>query len=364
METQSGFFGNRFISSSYILFTLLGAVLLTALGFINQRIWPSPPQQQVQLTVLCVNGFSWDRVMSLHRHGELPFLASLFLKKGSYGDIVSSKQFASDDAIIASLFTGRLPVKHRIYKTADRAQLCSNKRFQIPVWQELAEQGETCIVVGLPAASDHDVIPPREAPQPVHEEILTKHIQYITRGRELPLELLHLLRECIGSDLERISLAVEAVAAYKPSSHLFACFEGLGRWQKRLSAGADSLPEPLRSELTDSYYKFFDTLLAKLQGRLGENGTFLLLSERGNLKGYPTYWQGLPRRREYPAAGFLYATGRHIREGTEPLLVKPVDIVPTLIYLTGNPLLNDMDGTVIFDMLEEEFYFQHKLSYK
>ena len=367
MERQSGRSGNSLVPAPYILLMLAGAVLLIALGFFIQRRLPVPSQQDVRLTMLCVSGFSWERVMPLHRQGQLPYLASLFNRSCCYGDIVST-YFTSDAAITATLFTGRLPNTHEIYKPEDFLKLQPDSRLRIAIWHELARQGRQCVVVGFPSAPGtygcgQMLVFPHEEPQTVKGAVLEEYVQNITRGRALPPGLIQFLRECISSDTGRIRLAVDTTGACK-TAHLFVYFEGLGRWQKRLSSGIDSLPEPVRSELIDNYYKFFDTLLAMLQDRLGEHDTFLLLSERGNLNGCPTYWKDFPLLKECPATGFFYATGRYIREGTEPVFIKPADIVPTLVYLDGNPVLNTMNGIVIFDILEDEFYFQHKLSYR
>jgi hypothetical protein len=345
MERQTGRSGNSRIPVHYILLMLVGTVMLIAIGFLVQQRWPVPSRQDVRLTMLCVSGFSWERVMPLHQQGQLPYLASLFNRRCSYGDIVSM-YFANDAAITATLFTGRLPKINEIDEPQDFSKLKPASWLRSAIWHELAGQGRQSVVVGFPLASGtygcrQKLVFPQEA-QP---------------------ELMQYLRACIASDTERIRRAVDATAACN-TAHLFVYFEGLGRWQKRLSDNSDSLSESVRSELIDNYYKYFDALLEKLQKRLGEHDTFLLLSERGNLSGCPRYWENFPLRKECPATGFFYATGRHIREGTEPVFIKPSDIVPTLLYLDGNPVLNSMNGIVSFDMLEDEFYFHHKLSYR
>ena len=367
MERQPGRSGNSRIPAPYVLLMLAGATLLIALGFLIQQRWPVSSRQDVRLTMLCVSGFSWERVMPLHQQGQLPYLASLFNRRCSYGDIVSAN-FPSDAAITATLFTGLLPGSHKIYGSQDFLILNPDSRLRLAIWHDLAGRGRQSVVVGFPSAAGaygcgQMLIFPQEEPQAIEGAIVEKYVQDISERRALPPVLIQLLRACIGSDTERIKRAVDASSACN-TAHLFVYFEGLGRWQKRLTDNRDSLPESLRSDLIDNYYKFFDTLLAKFQERLGEQDTFLLLSERGNLNGCPSYWKDFPLLKECPATGFFYATGRHIREGTEPLLLKPADIVPTLVYLNGNPVLNTMNGIVNFEMLEDEFYFQHKLSYR
>jgi hypothetical protein len=89
MERQTGRSGNSRIPVHYILLMLVGTVMLIAIGFLVQQRWPVPSRQDVRLTMLCVSGFSWERVMPLHQQGQLPYLASLFNRRCSYGDIVS-----------------------------------------------------------------------------------------------------------------------------------------------------------------------------------------------------------------------------------------------------------------------------------
>ena len=137
----------------YFACTLFGAALLAALGFMQQRAMTAPAYPRVKLAMVCVSGFSWDRVIPLHRGGRLPFLSELFRRKGSCGDIVSSKA-ATDAAVIATLFTGRLPEKHKICREEDFRQFLDHNPDQMPVWQELIARGQQCAVVGLPFSSN------------------------------------------------------------------------------------------------------------------------------------------------------------------------------------------------------------------
>ena len=367
MDIPSGRSDNSQKTSSYFPLVLAGAVLMIALGFFIQQRWPVPSPQDVRLTMLCVSGFSWERVMPLHQQGQLPYLASLFNRSCSYGDIISTN-FTSDAAITATMVTGLLPHNHKIYEAKDLFDLTPENWQRLPIWHDLAGQGEHCVVIGFPLVSSVYGCESGQGVQPENRQfvkgaVLEEHVQYIASRRALPPGLMQFLRECISSDTERIKSAVAATAMCT-TAHLFVYFEGLGRWQQRLTDNSDVLSESLRSDLIDRYYIFFDTQLAAFQERLGEQEAFFLLSERGNLNGCPGYWKDFPLLNKCPATGFFYATGRHIREGIEPLLVKPADIVPTLVYLSGRPVLNTMNGIVDFDMLKEEFYFQHKLTYR
>ncbi len=90
----------------------------------------------------------------------------------------------------------------------------------------------------------------------------------------------------------------------------------------------------------------------------------VLLSERSNVGGAPTYRNYFPRLRKYPPLGFFLACGAHVRQGYLPQLMYPIDLVPTILYLTGNPVLNDLDGRILFSVLDEDFYFKHELRFR
>ncbi len=187
-----------------------------------------------------------------------------------------------------------------------------------------------------------------------------EHLQRITRSVKVPAELLPLLRACISSDLERMQQALQARAGCK-ELHLFAYFQGLGRWQQQLTAHAGALPESIRAALIDNYYIFFDGILARLFSQCTSNGIFMVLSERGNINGRPAHANQIPDLRSYPAIGFFYATGRHIQEGIDPLVIAPADVVPTLLCLAGISSAKPLDGRVTYKLLEEHYYFKRKI---
>lgn len=53
--------------------------------------------------------------------------------------------------------------------------------------------------------------------------------------------------------------------------------------------------------------------------------------------------------------GVLIATGGAINPGTRASAARIVDVTPTLLYLTGQPLPGDMDGEVLTSMISAEF---------
>jgi hypothetical protein len=363
MEQQPGMLIKKRTATVYFAGSLLIAALLTVFGFFAQDSFAPFPENRMRLIVVCVSGFSWDRIIPLNQSRQLPFLAQLFRGRGTCGDIISSRP-EPDAAIVASLFTGCFPEKHAMYREADFMRFKVPGQFQKPVWQQLAERGQPSMAVGLPAAAGQEGDAAAAIPHGVAAgggaALTEKYLQRITAGERIPDELQRVLRECVSSDVAHMQQAVNTLATDR-SLHLFAFFQGLGRWQRVLMTQAGALPDRVTNSLINNYYIFFDTVLARLYSQCGENGIFLVLSERGNLQGRPAYGNYFPQRAQYPAIGFFYAAGPYIRQSIELLVLDPADLVPTLLYVTGNPFINSMDGRVIFKLLEEHYYFKRKI---
>jgi len=86
-----------------------------------------------------------------------------------------------------------------------------------------------------------------------------------------------------------------------------------------------------------------DRLLGRLARAAGEQTTFLLFSESRTGSG-----------------GFFLAWGRGVRHSFETHTVAPVDLAATLIYLTGLPLPQDLDGSVMLEILDESYAIRHE----
>ena len=61
--------------------------------------------------------------------------------------------------------------------------------------------------------------------------------------------------------------------------------------------------------------------------------------------------------------GFLIAAGKHIAQGRAVEGASIMDIAPTILYLMGEPVPQDMDGKVLLDILEDEFKANNLVSY-
>ena len=61
--------------------------------------------------------------------------------------------------------------------------------------------------------------------------------------------------------------------------------------------------------------------------------------------------------------GFLIAYGKHIDRGKFVKDADIMDIAPTILYLLGQPIPQDMDGKVLLDMIDEDFKSNNPVHY-
>ena len=363
--------------TALFMVALAGGMLLLVLGLLIRPQQP-PPETGAELTMVCISGFSWDDSSPLHRSGQIPCLSSLFQQQGSYGDI-SNAGFKTDTAILASLVTGCFPEKHGINDIGALLRSGTVSAVQMPVWQVLAARGQRSIVIGFPLAfpqepAENIVVPAAAlmagSPAGPGSNTIQKAEQNtraaflataVTGGEALSNGLLEQLTSCMAADVRSLQAAVSALSLHS-DYHLFVYFSGLGQWQQQLTSS--TLPQTTQEALIKNYYIFIDQLLQILLSARSRQGIFIIVSESGSRRGLPARRSYFPGAAQYPAAGFFYAAGVHILPGIAPLSLHPADLAPTLLYLTGNPVANTMDGGVMFKLLDEDYYFHNKLEFK
>ena len=368
--------------TAFFMVALAGGMLLLVLGLLIRPQQP-PPATGVELTMVCISGFSWDDSIPLHRSGQLPCLSSLFQQQGSYGDIINAG-FKTDTAILASLVTGCFPEKHGINETGELMRSGTVSAVQMPLWQVLAARGQRSIVIGFPLSypqepAENIVVSaaalmagsaagpglPGHGLNAIQKAEQNRRAALpattVTRGEALSNVLLEQLASSMAADVRSLQAAVSALSLHS-DYHLFVYFSGLGQWQQQLTSS--TLPKTTQEALIKNYYIFIDQLLQILLSARSRQGIFIIVSESGSRRGLPAHQSYLPGEAQYPAAGFFYAAGVHILPGIAPLSLHPADLAPTLLYLTGNPVANTMDGGVMFKLLDEDYYFHNKLEFK
>lgn len=79
-----------------------------------------------------------------------------------------------------------------------------------------------------------------------------------------------------------------------------------------------------------------------------------------NLVSHPRFGEisqkGLPlRKTQHSSEGFMIAGGKHINKDAALSGASTLDIAPTILYLMGQVIPEEIDGRVLLELLDEEF---------
>jgi predicted AlkP superfamily phosphohydrolase/phosphomutase len=114
-----------------------------------------------------------------------------------------------------------------------------------------------------------------------------------------------------------------------------------------------------------AYYQFMDDYLGETMAAMGQDVVYVILSDHGMIRvpreGIEGYHSGTHALGHPP--GILVMSGPGIRKDPNMLEVQPdlLDITPTILYLCGMSVAQDMDGKVIKDVFEHEFLQSHPI---
>jgi arylsulfatase A-like enzyme len=122
--------------------------------------------------------------------------------------------------------------------------------------------------------------------------------------------------------------------------------------EKKLYLNMATIVEPV--------YSYLDQVVGRIIEKSPENATFVLVSDHGfnfSPKGYSHY--------DTPsiAHGIFAIKGPGIKPGIRLDQVNIYDITPTLLYLFGLPVGEDMDGRVIGEVFHDKFKKSRKIKF-
>jgi hypothetical protein len=112
--------------------------------------------------------------------------------------------------------------------------------------------------------------------------------------------------------------------------------------------------------IVEPVYSYLDQVVGRIIEKSPENATFVLVSDHGfnfSPKGYSHY--------DTPsiAHGIFAIQGPGIKPGNRLDKVNVYDITPTLLYLFGLPVGEDMDGRVIVEAFQDKFNKSRKIRF-
>jgi hypothetical protein len=308
----------------------------------------SPDSPRVVL--IGVPGLSWQTVLDSVREGRLPVLARLAEGASAKGDLIATG-YGSDTEILASVVTGRLAFKHGVHDAGRITLFETNPDpLRTTVWEWIASRGGRATSIGFPVGSTETVTVAAVRKGRAPTELLARVVETSepTDGIRTGLQ------RCLSADLATATRAAELLRS-DPDRHLFIYLDGLHCWEHRYGVSDTALR---------GYYEAIDGILGELISAAADDVTWMLFSERGNRAGPIDYRPRFPQLDAWPPIGFFMAWGRGVRRSIHPLTVAPVDLAPTLAYLSGHPVPDDMDGVVLFDLLDEGHYFRQRLTFR
>lgn len=114
------------------------------------------------------------------------------------------------------------------------------------------------------------------------------------------------------------------------------------------------------------YLRFLDSVIGEVEERFDPNETVFIISADHGLGPYdlhPSFSRLLGLRRErhefntgsHRRRALFLIAGPPIREGVRIADVCEVDVTPTILYLLGLPVAEDMDGEVIVEAIDPDF---------
>jgi predicted AlkP superfamily phosphohydrolase/phosphomutase len=379
------------------------AVLLAAMSGCGEA---KPPEPTTVLLV-GVDGFEWNVALPMLRDGKLPNLRAL-MEEGTYG-LLETQQPTRSPAIWTTIATSKPPERHGIQsflRSQDPPILFSSTDRQSKAfWNILSEQGRTVDCIGwwvtfpveqingvmiaqantfsvaektgmkkgsLIPGIEGQVHPPERQDEffKVVEEVdqrMPRILEEITEGETPPAdaaESLDVTKWAFRADAIYTKLA-EQLLSEQPPTEVVAVYFGstdvVGhRFWRYMEANAQkpNVGEPRSfpgwSKVIRHAYEEADRSIGALRRKLPPNSTMIVLSDHGMRP-----WG----HNDAPPA-FFAAAGTGIKKlggkGVQSLVRADLtkvgsvmDILPTLLALTGVPIAKDMEGHVMEGILTQ-----------
>jgi arylsulfatase A-like enzyme len=114
------------------------------------------------------------------------------------------------------------------------------------------------------------------------------------------------------------------------------------------------------SEIVEPVYSYLDHVVGRIIDKSPENATFILVSDHGfnfSPQGYGHYdTPSIPH-------GVFAIKGPGVKRANRLEHAHIHDITPTLLYLFGLPVGEDMDGRVLVEAFEDDFNKSRKIRF-
>jgi len=408
-----------FAAGAVVLLLFLGIGLsLTSCSFS-----PAPTNK---VLLIGIDGAEWDLINPLIEKGQLPNLASL-KESGAYGDLQSLELMLSPiiwTSIATGKSPEKHGITWFLVdskKAGQRIPVTSTTRKCKALWNILSEEDKSVGVVGwwatYPAedvngfiVSDHVAYHTfgvsgrtikatfgKTHPRPLYEEVRDKipdpaTVPYETVKRYIHIDehtyngsadegqKLNLMNPIshfrqiyataegyrkIGTDLYK-KHSPDLMAVYfegvDSSEHLFMhCMSPKLDWTQEQEYAR-------YMDVVTEMYKKADEIVGEFLEIADENTTIIVVSDHG----FETGAERIQRKSgvevatahlQHKSEGVVILSGPPIRKNEEIFGSSVLDVAPTILYLLGLPVAEDMDGLIIEDAIDRDYFEKYPPEY-
>jgi type I phosphodiesterase/nucleotide pyrophosphatase len=136
------------------------------------------------------------------------------------------------------------------------------------------------------------------------------------------------------------------------TSHLF--LQMAGNAEAVAGCNGERCDRKRLEQIVENYYRYTDRVVGELLERAGPDTLTVVVTDHGQV---PAKNHG-----DHADNGFLILHGGPVRARVLAR-TKIADVAPTVLYLLGQPVAQDMDGTVVVDALDPDFLARHPIRY-
>jgi len=348
-----------------------------------------PPDSTRRVTLLGLEGLSFDFILPLIAEGKLPNFAAL-METGAWGRL---EGFTPNDPFILrhTLITGKSPGKHRRISDVRYSMPGLRRRLEIvprfilfrqltrfklltiepnddisrvkDLWRIAADSGLSALAF--------DSLLPETAPPPPSPSKNDKTFNAFFKDFQVETSpLFDGARRALLRDAEAEDLAFRLKAERQPRvfslvlNGLNAVESVFYRYSIPEAFGDIKQEEILRyGPVIGKYYQYYDQIIGKTMAALKDDELLVVYSPHG-IEPLP-FWKRMVEwilgnsdvsaYHEQAPDGAVFFFGRGVDRGKNAEAVKIVDILPTLLYFLRLPVGKDMDGVVRGTLFTREF---------
>lgn len=283
-----------------------------------------------KVMMVIVDGADWGYLVPCMSSGRCPNFRRL-ANEGASSSIVSPPTERSSPVIWTTIATGKSLNKHGV-PAAESAPVSTLRRVKA-LWNIYGEAGWTVGVFGYRVTNPTEpvngvMIPERTdgSPEKIDERTTAAAEEVLKRGE---------------TDLAVAGLVGVDLVSHKSLRYLEPSWEDIPKDEVAASSGV--LP---------AYYEKTDAWLGRLLKFAGPKTQIVVLADHGSGRTEP--WAPHSPGGGHRVLGiFMLKSEAAVRDGVpEPLAT--VDVLPTLLYLSGLPAAADMDGHVFHKLIKPD----------